>query len=150
MEARLAGYLDHYGEGDEKREKIVKRTLLTILVLLVVGGVLFFYFKNYRQEQRVAAFFEHLQNKDYRAAYALWGCTEANPCEAYPFENFMQDWGPASPRANVQDYRIARSRSCGSGVILTVQFGQDYEERLWVEKKDNIISFSPYPGCPNL
>ena len=150
MEARLAGYLDHYGVGEEKREKIVKRTLLTIAIVLVAGGALFFYFKNYRQEQRVSAFFERLQNKDYKAAYTFWGCTESTPCQAYPFESFLQDWGPQGSRANVQGYHITRSRSCGSGVILTVNFGQEQQERLWVEKKDNVISFSPYPGCPNL
>jgi hypothetical protein len=150
MEARLAGYLDHYGEGEEKRERLIKRTLLITVVVLAVGGVLFFYFKNYRQEQLVGGFFERLQNKDYQGAYVLWGCTASNPCPAYPFESFMQDWGPGSPRANVQNYRITRSRSCGSGVILTVDFGQEQEERLWVEKRDNVISFSPYPGCPNL
>ncbi len=146
----MAGYLNHYGEGEEKREKVIKRTLFTILVLAVVGGVLFFYFKNYSQERRVKTFLEDLARKDYKAAYALWGCTESSPCSAYPFDNFLQDWGPGSPRAKMDSYRITRSRSCGSGVILTVEFGNEQEERLWVEKKNNVISFSPYPGCPNI
>jgi hypothetical protein len=146
----VAAYLDHYGEGEEKRERIVKRTLLTLLVILAVGGVLFFLFKNYKQERRMKEFIEHLQRKDYKGAYAFWGCTDAAPCRDYPFDAFLEDWGPQSTRANAAAYRIQRSRSCGSGVILTVDLGNGQEERLWVEKKNNIISFSPYPGCPNL
>jgi hypothetical protein len=146
----VAGYLDHYGEGDEKREKKIKRTLLVLFIATVAGAALFFMFKNYRQERRVKAFLTHLSQKDYRSAYALWGCSEASPCRDYAFEKFMEDWGPQSPRAKTDRYRITRSRSCGSGVVLTVETGGDQPEYLWVEKRDLSIGFSPYPGCPNL
>jgi hypothetical protein len=62
----------------------------------------------------------------------------------------MQDWGPQSARAGrIANYQISRSRSCGSGVVLTIDTGGE-PEYLWVEKRDLVISFSPYPGCPNL
>ncbi len=60
--------------------------------------------------------------------------------------SFMQDWGPG--RANVSNFRITRSRSCGSGVILTVDFGKGREEKLWVQRDDLTIGFSPLQGCP--
>jgi hypothetical protein len=145
----MAGYLANYGIGDEQREKIIRRLIIIAIVVLVAAGVLYFFLKNYRQEQQARTFFQLLEKHDYTAAYAMWGCTEAKPCRDYPFKNFMDDWGPQSPRAKIDTYHIKKSRSCGSGVILTVDFGKNQaEEKLWVEKDDLTIGFSPWPGCP--
>ena len=54
----MAGYLDQYGAGEERREKAIKTVAIAVVVLLVAGGVLYFLFKNYRQERQVGAFFE--------------------------------------------------------------------------------------------
>ena len=146
----MPGYLDQYGVGDEKREKLTKIVVLTALAVLVVGGVSFFFLKNYRQESRVKSFFQLLEKHDYKAAYALWGCTEATPCKEYVFNAFMQDWGPQSDHADVTSARIAKSRSCGSGVIITVGYDNNKgkEDKLWVERDNLVIGFSPWPGCP--
>lgn len=142
----MSGYLEQYGAGDERRNRIVKIVVVSLLAVLVIGGPLLFIFHNYRQESRVNQFFQRLQAKDYQGAYVLWGCTEAKPCGAYPLTAFMQDWGP--PR-DVSQAHISRSRSCGSGVILTVDFGGNQQEKLWVERSDLTIGFSPFPGCPS-
>jgi len=60
----------------------------------------------------------------------------------------MEDWGPNSGRSDLSNFRISKSRSCGSGVILTVDFGQNHQDKLWVERQDMSIGFSPFPGCP--
>lgn len=141
----MAGYLDHYGEGDARREKIVKYTVLTLAVVLAVGGFLYFWFKNYRQEKQVERFFELLAAKDYAAAYALWGCTEQTPCRDYPMRAFMEDWGTGD--RDPKSFRVVKSRSCGSGVILTVETGKPEPEKLWVERGSLILSYSPWPDC---
>jgi hypothetical protein len=48
----------------------------------------------------------------------------------------------------VSDFHISKSRSCGNGVILTVDFGKNQMEKLWVARDDLTIGFSPLPGCP--
>jgi hypothetical protein len=145
----MPGYLDRYGQGEERREKILKTIALTATCLAVAGGILFFIFHNYRQEQQVRRFFDLLASHDYKGAYALWGCTDAKPCSGYSFPNFLQDWGPGSADGQgARSYRISRSRSCGSGVILTVNLGSNRQEKLWVERNDLVIGFSPFPGCP--
>jgi len=144
----MAGYLDQYGAGEERREKIVKRSLISLAALVVIGGSLFFIFHNYREEHQVKQFFDRLASHDYKAAYSLFGCTDEKPCRDYPFDKFMDDWGPRSGRNDTSNFRIFRSRTCGSGVILTVDFGKSQEEKLWVERKDMVIGFSPFPGCP--
>jgi hypothetical protein len=142
----MAGYLDQYGAADARREKIIKTIVIVLVVLVAIGGPLLFIFHNYRQESQVKQFFQLLEAHRYQEAYALWGCTDAHPCTGYSMTAFMQDWGP--DKANVGNYRIARSRSCGSGVILTVNFDKNREEKLWVQRDDLIIGFSPLQGCP--
>jgi|SRR6185437_1254446 hypothetical protein len=142
----MAGYLDQYGAGDERRAKIFKSIAIAVAVLVFVGGPLFFIFHNYRQERQVKQFFNLLAAHDYKGAYALWGCTDAKPCTGYSMQAFMDDWGPQ--KADPSNMSITRSRSCGSGVILTVHFGKDREEKLWVQRDDLTIGFSPLPGCP--
>lgn len=144
----MAGYLDQYGAGDERREKIVKRVVIALALLAVIAGALIFFFYNYRQERQIKRFFALLAARDYKSAYALWGCTDAHPCRDYDMPKFMQDWGPQSGRGDMASVHIAKSRSCGSGVILTVDFGSNQQEKLWVERGDLTIGFSPFAGCP--
>jgi hypothetical protein len=144
----VPGYLDHYGEGDEKRSKRVRLILITVVSVLVIAGSLYFGFRNYRQKARIKEFAGLLEKRDYPAAYHLWGCAEATPCKDYPYNKFMEDWGPQSPYAQISSFEIARSRACGSGVIVTANFNGNREERFWVESRDMTIGFSPWSVCP--
>ena len=147
----MAGYLDHYGAGEERREKILKTVAAALAVALVGGGILFFIFHNYRQEQQVKRFFDLIASHDYKSAYTLWGCTEAKPCDGYPYSSFLQDWGPASNNAqSATSYHISKSRSCdnrrhphgGSGV-------QPPGKALGEARRsdDRILAFSRLPGA---
>jgi len=144
----MAGYLDQYGAGEERRGKIIRNLVIAAVTLVVVGGSLFFNFHNWREERQVMSFMELLTAKDYKAAYALFGCTDQKPCRYYPFDKFMEDWGPASGHTGYNQARITRSRSCGSGVLITVDYGKNQPEKLWVERVDKSIGFPPVQGCP--
>ena len=144
----MPGYLAQYGEGEEQREKIIRWIVISVVLVSVTGSILYFFLKNYKQENQARTFFNLLEKHDYQGAYATWGCTEAAPCRDYAFNTFMEDWGPKSSRADISSYSIRKSRSCGSGVILTVDFGKNQQEKLWVERRDLTIGFSPWPGCP--
>ena len=157
----MAGYLANYGAGEEHKEKRNRRLVTIGIVVGVVLGLYLITFqtpileryirvvqmlKNRKAEKRVQLFLDLLAKQDYKRAYPLWGCTDAKPCRDYPFQSFMEDWGPKGSTAPAL-FQTTRSRSCGSGVILTVNSGNNREEKLWVEKDDLTISFSPYPGC---
>lgn len=144
----MPGYLDQYGAGDERRERNLKYAALILAAVLIIGGGLYFVFKNYREEAQAKRFFELLAKRDYTAAYGLWGCSESRPCRDYPLSDFMTDWGPKSSHGDPAAFRITKSRSCGSGVILTVQTAKGSPEKLWVQRSDRTLGFSPWPGCP--
>jgi len=145
----MPGYLEGYGAGEERRERILKRTILAVLVIAVAGISLYFLFRNYRETKRAEFFLELLRNKDYQTAYRLWGCTEpgAPACTDYPFDKFVEDWGPQSPHANAAAAEIRKIRGCATGVIITVAFGPEQEEFLWVDRKDKFLGFAPWPVC---
>jgi hypothetical protein len=148
----MADFLEQYGAGDERRGKIIKRVVISLASLLVVAGLLFYGFHTYLQERQVKRFFQLLATHDYKAAYALWGCTDANPCRDYPMTSFLQDWGP--PGVSVSRFEVLNGDSCGSGVIVDVDAGTAGDKKLWVERDSLVIGFTPpwpnvAPGeCP--
>ena len=144
----MAGYLEQYGAGEERRGKIVKVVAIAVVAVVLIAGALYFNFHNYREERQVKQFLIRLDARDYKAAYALFGCTDASPCRYYPFDKFMEDWGPNSGHSGFAAARITRSRSCGSGVLLTVDYGQSRQEKLWVDRNDMSVGFPPVQGCP--
>lgn len=143
----MAGYLEGYGAGAERRLKMIRWTVISVVVVLVIGTALYFRFRDWAEEKQTKQFLADLQAKDYKSAYALWGCTEAHPCKQYAFEKFMEDWGPKSPHANVEQAKLAKSKSCAKGVIQFLEFPGQEEVQLWVERKDQTLGFAPWPVC---
>ncbi len=110
----MAGYLDKYGAGEERREKSNKLILSLGAAVLVLLFLWFFFFvwdktemlrvqsvarlaqvlRNHRQESRVKSFFDLLQQQDYKAAYALWNCTDRAPLPRLSLFRVHEGLGP--------------------------------------------------------
>jgi hypothetical protein len=119
--------------------------ILTPIVVVVVGIALYFQFRDYRQYRSAKQFLELLQAKDYKGAYALWGCTEQKPCTQYPFPEFMKDWGPESPSfRNPEQASIADTKGCKGGVINIVRTSDQQQINLWVDRTTGDIGFAPW------
>ena len=157
----MAGYLDDYGAGDERRERRNRSLLIAgIAIVVALIGWWFLYgwdksevvrephiarlvqkLRHHSQEGEVRQFLELLRNHQYEQAYKVWGVSSD-----YPFNKFMEDWGSQRP---IGSFEITRSRSCGSGVVVTVALQQDQQTNLWVQNADRTIGFSPFEaGCP--
>jgi hypothetical protein len=145
----MSGYLDQYGAGEETRENIVKFLVIGLVAVLVLGGLSYYLFKNHAQEAKARTFLDAVRKQDFKGAYALWGCSDATPCKGYPYDKFLEDWGPQAAAAHTDVLGITDSESCNAGVILTVRTAADKQERLWVEKQGNALGFSPFEVCPN-
>ena len=137
----MAGYLAQYGVADLRREKITRIVVISLVSAAILAGVLTFVFHNYPEEQRTRHFFSLLQQKNYKDAYQMF-----NPGPGYPMTSFLRDWGPDT--GAVDNFHIVKSRSCGNGVLLTVRYGNDREQVLWVERSDLSLGFAPFPACP--
>jgi hypothetical protein len=154
----MPGYLDHYGAGEERRNKIIFRTIITVLTVAVLGTLFWYLLRNHHQEGAVKNFLTAIRKGDYQGAYKAWGCNRPNACSGYNFDSFLADWGPGAKSSSQPglDFRpdpallgITDSESCNNGVLLTVEVNQTRIEKLWVDRKSDAINFAPYPICPH-
>jgi hypothetical protein len=148
----MASYLETYGAAEEQRAKrihLMKNTAIVVVSVLAVALILYGTFKNYSEEQQAKKFVSLLQAQNYQAAYELWGCSAARPCPDYPFDKFLEDWGPKSPHADELSAKIGLSQSCGSGVVIRLDYkGSEEPVSLDIERGSKVISFAPWAECP--
>jgi hypothetical protein len=143
----MADFLDGYGVADARREKRVKTIIWSLVGIAVLSVILYYQFRNFREERQSSLFLELLKKRDYQAAYALWGCTPETPCRDYALDKFLEDWGPKSPHADLSALKITKTRSCESGIIQILDFGKGETVNLLVQRKDKTIGFSPWEYC---
>jgi hypothetical protein len=143
----MAGYLEGYGAGEERREKTIRWIVLSAVLLAIIAIVAYYQFRNFREEKQITTFLEYLKRQDYKAAYGMWGCTDAHPCPQYAFNKFMEDWGPGSQHANIAAAKLAKTKSCDTGIIQFLEFPGQPEVQLWVERRDKTLGFAPWPVC---
>ena len=148
----MSSYLEAYGAAEEQRARrlhLLKNSSIALACVLAVALVGYGLLKNRSEEQQAKSFLSLLQSHSYPAAYALWGCSETHPCPDYPFPKFLEDWGPASSHADASSAHIGQSDSCGSGVLIRLDYKTPREPvLLWVERGTKIISFAPWAECP--
>jgi len=147
----MPGYLDQYGAGEEERNRLILRSVVAIVVVVAATALGWYLLKNHHQESVVKTFLGDVRRGDPQAAYRDWGCTSAKLCSDYTFDKFNEDWGKAA-KDSAPDPAILRltdSESCSTGVLLTVAVNATRQEKLWVDKSNDAISFAPYPICPH-
>jgi hypothetical protein len=148
----MSSYLEAYGAAEQHRARVIgvlRKCSIALAGVLAAGLILFAIFRNHAEERQAKIFLGLLGAHNYPAAYTLWGCTETHPCPQYPFPKFLEDWGPKS--ANGSDPAAASmglSQSCGSGVVIRLDYKGSDSVPLWVERDTGIVSFAPWPECP--
>jgi hypothetical protein len=140
-------------EYHPEKERRKKARILSAIVFLLLAGFFLWWFR-YWPEQRVAEhFFDALQKQDYESAYGIWmqdpqWRQHPDRYKKYPFHEFYTDWGPGGQWGVVKAYKIYAAGTPpggGSGVIVDLIVNDRAEHaRVWVEKSDKTISFSPY------
>ena len=94
----MSGYLEDYGEGEERRGRLIKRLVVALVALLIVGFFSYEFFQNYSEEHLVKQFISEVNAAHYSAAYQTWGCSDAHPCRDYSYQRFLEDWGPGKQK----------------------------------------------------
>jgi hypothetical protein len=137
-----------YDPSHDRRRNI--RILSIIIVLAIIAGLAWNY-RNLAEERIATQFFGDLQQKNYEAAYAVWmhdpnWKQHPEKYSQYTFSEFYRDWGPGGEWGLIKSHRIYGSLNPknGSGVIVEVVVNERAEHaRVWVEKGDKTMSFSP-------
>lgn len=142
-------------EYDPRIEKRRRMYGLAALVLLAIAGFLVYHYWDWREERTVDRFLTAVQHGDFDKAYSLWNADpnwkqHPQKYSGYPFGTFEQDWGPVGTYGEIRSHRIrtAMTPKNGSGVVVVsmVSFAKHNGEEplaLWVEKKDQSITFLP-------
>ena len=147
----MAGFLDStYGVADARKERRRKRIVLWTLGILIAGGILFAWFRNWREERVIHQFLSLLKGQNYQDAYKLFGCTQETPCKYYPPDKFNEDWGPAGEYRDAASAKISNEDVCGSGVLFTVEIPRKDPLGMWVESGTGVLGFAPngWSRCP--
>ena len=144
----MAGFLSDFGVKDQKRETRNKRIVLAVVGLVVFGGLFYYFVRTFTEERTVSRFISLLSSRDYKGAYAMWGCTDDKPCRDYKFERFMEDWGPKSPYGNPPEISRTLAEPCGNSVWVTIKTPKTEEVGLAVDSETRLISFTPEARCP--
>lgn len=144
----MPGYLDTYGVADERRERIVKWSLIIGISAALLITIGYFTFRTHSQERVVAQFLDDLKQGRYMDAYKLFGCPEQ--CRLYPPNEFLKDWGPDSKMARASELKIQHVDYCGDGVVFDLSYPNQDDIGLWVNRSTNVISFyaEDTPRCP--
>ena len=138
---------------DEVRARRRRIWILTVLTSLIVLLWLAWTYRNWPEERSVEHLFAALEQKNYEAAYAIWmndpdWKQRQDRHQNYPFEDFYRDWGPGGEWGLIRSYKIYGSlnpKGGSSGVIVDVIVNDRAEHaRVWVQKADKTLSFSPY------
>lgn len=147
----MASYLENYGAGEAKREGLVKWTVISVVSVLVLSVILFYSFRHFRERQVLDGFVESLQKKDYKGAYAAFGCTDSNPCRYFPYEKFLQDFGPEGVYKNAAAIKMTQKWSCVGGIIRVLEFGAGNEADLIIDYDKHLVAYAPprnmWRGC---
>ena len=123
---------------DPRAERRRRRLIVGTVFAVICAVYLYYELKNYPEERTARRFFEALEQQDYQRAYQLW-----QPTSSYTFKDFLEDWGPGGVQGSIRQFQIKDSRAEGTGVNILAIINEKEPVVLWVEKKDNSLSFSP-------
>jgi hypothetical protein len=140
-------------EYDPNKERKRRNRIISVVVVALLVAALAWWFRYWPEERVAVHFFADLQKQDYAAAYGVWmhdpnwkQHPERYP--KYPFNDFYRDWGPGGEWGLIKTYKVYAVGSPpggGSGVIIDMTVNDRTERaRVWVEKSDKTMSFSPY------
>jgi hypothetical protein len=141
----MSSYLQGYGVGEERRNRIVKRIILSFVAALVLAWALYLIFQNYTEKQLVKQFLAEVNARNYQKAYVDWGCTAQTPCPNYSYSRFLEDWGPEKKIGS--PWKIASIDGCKSFVTVNVQADGAELQSLAVERGSHLVSYAPAPEC---
>jgi hypothetical protein len=136
--------------------KKVRYTITGIALVILAAIAVWFFFLRFATERRTTTLFlDAVVAGNYQRAYQIW-----HPEPSYSYNDFLQDWGTNGYYGPVRSFRITKADQPkdASGVIVEVELSpfqpfpndnevvknrQTKEVRLWVERRDQSISFAP-------
>jgi hypothetical protein len=149
-----------FDSTDEHPPSRIRRYIITGVAALVLAFLFLWYWPGnlrfFRERRTVDHFMSAVVAGNLQEAYKIW-----KPSPSYEFKDFLEDWGPGGYYGPIKSYDIeatdsVRNSSSAAIVVGTSPykpFPKDNDEAqqsktqkvtLWVDPKDESISFPPY------
>lgn len=143
------------GTEEHPPSKALRYLITTLVFIALIAGACWYLLRFHTEKHTVHRFMDAVVAGKMDDAYRIW-----RPSSSYSMKDFMDDFGPDGYYGPVKSYRIEsaeRLKDGSSGVIVVVEvspyqpFPDDHdsnankskEVRLWVEFKDQSLSFPP-------
>jgi len=137
---------------DPARARRKWRRIIAAVCGVIFIGILWWLFRFWPEEHIVDQFFDALQQQNFEKAYGVWmhdpdWKQHPERYKNYSFGEFHVDWGPGGEWGLIKEHQIDGSvrPKNGSGVVVQVTVNHRADKaRIWVEKKDKTLTFSPF------
>jgi hypothetical protein len=141
----MSSYLQSYGAGEERRDRIIKWTVIGFISVALLSWFSYLFFHDYFETRTVKQFLAEVNSGNYQAAYRDWGCTEATPCPNYDYKRFLEDWGPGKRAAS--PWKVDSVDGCRAFVTVNVTAKGAEEQSLGVERGTKTVMYAPASEC---
>ena len=141
----MGSFFQQYGVEEERRNRVVKVVVLSVLSLLILTLVGYLILHDYSEKQVAKRFLGQVNEHNYQQAYREWGCTSAHPCPNYDYQRFLNDWGPQAKAGS--PWKITSTDSCRAFLTINVQANGIEPQSLSVQRSDKSLGFAPAPEC---
>lgn len=146
-----------FDSTDEHPPSKIRRYIITVVAgLLIIGGGVWWFSRFHTEKHTIRAFMNAVVAGNLQEAYKIW-----KPEPSYSFKDFQDDWGESGYYGPIRSYMIRDADrlhdSSAADVIVEVSpyspFPDDHdvakqaktkEIKLWVQFKDQSISFPPF------
>jgi len=149
----LLGILD--SSAEEPHSKLFRYILTTAVFTILVGLGVWYITRFHHEKHTVHIFLETLAEGKTEQAYRIW-----KPSPTYDYKDFLDDWGPDGFYGPVKSFQIREAEGAKGDTSVVViaeispysPFPEDNdavkrsrskEIRIWVERKDQSLSFPP-------
>ncbi|MGH9684060.1 MAG: hypothetical protein ACRD4S_10685 [Candidatus Acidiferrales bacterium] len=146
-----------FDSTEEEPSSKVRRYVITTLVFiaLILGGC-WYLLRFHTEKDTIRHFMNDVIAGNMQEAYKIW-----QPSQSYAFKDFLDDWGPNGYYGPVKSYNIEDTERLkdSTAVVIVVDVSPDQpfpddrdavkqnrvkQIKLWVEFKDQSISFPPF------
>jgi hypothetical protein len=149
-----------FDSTEEHPPSKIRRYIITAVAALVLAFLFLWYWPGnlrfYKERRTVDHFMSAVVAGNLQEAYRIW-----KPSPSYEFKDFLEDWGPHGYYGPMKTYELESTdsikNSSSAAVVVAVspdqpfpgdndQAKQTRTQRitLWVDPKDQSISFPPY------
>lgn len=149
-----------FDSTDEHPPSKIRRYIITAVAGIILAFIFLWYWPGNMRFHKERGVVDHFMNAvvagDLQKAYQIW-----KPTGSYEYKDFLEDWGPHGYYGPIRSFRIDSTesiqRSPSAAIVLDLSPyspfpGQNDDAKqartqkvtLWVDPKDDSISFPPY------